>query len=119
MAKTRKGDGKKKITDKVKSGKHSMNPDRESGKGGANMRSKATIERLRMYKNSKPVRDRTGKIIKQAPFQGWQASGTRARVEPNRKWFGKFLTIHLYALFLSSYGILLLIFSLFIFICCS
>lgn len=52
------------------------------------MRTKATIDRLRMYKNFKAVRDRKGKIVKPAPFQGWNASGTQARVEPNRKWFG-------------------------------
>lgn len=52
------------------------------------MRTKATIDRLRMYKNFKPVRNRGGKIVKPAPFQGWQASGSQARVEPNRKWFG-------------------------------
>jgi nuclear GTP-binding protein len=112
MAKTRSkgGDGaKKKIKDKVKSGGHSMNPDRENGKGGTNMRSKATIERLRMYKNSKPVRDRTGKIIKQAPFQGWQASGTRARVEPNRKWFGE-----LFFFFVFIYFSMLLLFFFFL-----
>lgn len=52
------------------------------------MRTKATIDRLRMYKNFKAVRDRKGKIVKPAPFQGWNSSGTQARVEPNRKWFG-------------------------------
>lgn len=55
---------------------------------GPNMRSKATINRLRMYKNSKPIRNAKGKIIKAAPFQSWHASGTVARVEPHRKWFG-------------------------------
>lgn len=52
------------------------------------MRTKATIDRLRMYKNFKPVRNRSGKIIKAAPFQSWNTPGTQARVEPNRKWFG-------------------------------
>ncbi len=60
------------------------------------MRSKATIDRLNMYKNFKPIRNRQGKIIKQAPFQGWNASGTQARVEPNRKWFGKYIRIKRY-----------------------
>ncbi len=55
------------------------------------MRTKATIDRLNMYKNFKAVRNRQGKVIKAAPTQGWLASGTRARVEPNRKWFGKIL----------------------------
>uniref|UniRef100_A0A183CSN9 Nucleolar GTP-binding protein 2 n=1 Tax=Globodera pallida TaxID=36090 RepID=A0A183CSN9_GLOPA len=41
-----------------------------------------------MYKNFKPVRDSKGKILKSAPFQGKLKSGTVARVEPHRKWFG-------------------------------
>ena len=57
-------------------------------KGGHNMRTKSTIDRLRMYKNFKAVRNSKGKIIKDAPFQTWEKSGTVARVEPNRKWFG-------------------------------
>ena len=102
------------IKDKIKSGSHSMNPgmsyflqknvrflllilkfecislDRaqSDGKGGNNMRTKATIDRLKMYKNFKATRNRQGKIVKPAPFQGWNTSGTQARVEPNRKWFG-------------------------------
>jgi hypothetical protein len=59
--------------------------DRVDGKGGQNMRTKATIDRLNMYKNFKPVRNRKGKLIKAAPFQSWNSSGTQARVEPNRK----------------------------------
>jgi nuclear GTP-binding protein len=65
---------------------HSLNPDRKME--GPNMRTKATINRLRMYKNFKPVRNSAGKIIKAAPFQSWNAAGTVARVEPHRKWFG-------------------------------
>ena len=42
-----------------------------------------------MYKNFKPIRDTRGKIVKAAPFQERLSSGTVARVEPNRKWFGK------------------------------
>jgi hypothetical protein len=62
--------------------------DRVVANGGHNMRTKATINRLNMYKNFKPIRNKSGEIIKAAPFQGWNASGTVARVEPNRKWFG-------------------------------
>lgn len=36
-------------------------------------------------------RDSKGKILKAAPFQDTLASGTQARIEPNRKWFGKFV----------------------------
>ncbi|KAI1723245.1 NGP1NT domain-containing protein [Ditylenchus destructor] len=65
---------------------HSMNPDRKME--GQKLRTKATINRLRMYKNFKPVRNAQGKIMKAAPFQEKLASGTVARVEPHRKWFG-------------------------------
>ncbi|CAA16514.2 Nucleolar GTP-binding protein 2 [Caenorhabditis elegans] len=41
-----------------------------------------------MYKSFKPIRDSKGKILKAAPFQDTLASGTQARIEPNRKWFG-------------------------------
>ncbi|CAK9807001.1 Nucleolar GTP-binding protein 2 [Anthophora quadrimaculata] len=69
---------------------HSMNPERstEGLKGVAKVRTKATIKRLQMYRNQKPKRDRIGKIISPAPFQGWQPSGTMSRVEPSQRWFG-------------------------------
>ncbi|XP_015440088.1 PREDICTED: nucleolar GTP-binding protein 2 [Dufourea novaeangliae] len=69
---------------------HSMNPERptEGLKGVAKVRSKATIKRLQMYRNQKPKRDRTGKILRPAPFQGWQPSGSMSRVEPSQRWFG-------------------------------
>lgn len=35
------------------------------------------------------VRDKNGKIIKAAPFQSKLTPGSMARVEPNRRWFGK------------------------------
>lgn len=68
---------------------HSMNVDRkvEDLKGVSNPRTKGTIRRLQMYKNFKAKRDRKGKIICPAPYQGWLPSGSVARVEPNRKWF--------------------------------
>lgn len=71
-------------------GAHSMNPDRptEGLKGVAKPRTKATIKRLQMYRNFKAKRDKTGKILTPAPFQGWLPSGTQARVEPSQKWFG-------------------------------
>ncbi|XP_058054913.1 nucleolar GTP-binding protein 2 [Anopheles bellator] len=69
--------------------KHSMNPDRPAQglKGVAKPRTKATIKRLQMYRNFKAKRNRDGKILTPAPFQGWVASGTVARVEPTPKWF--------------------------------
>ncbi|XP_043506055.1 nucleolar GTP-binding protein 2-like [Polistes fuscatus] len=69
---------------------HSMNPERptEGLKGVAKVRTKGTIKRLQMYRNQKPKRNRVGKIISPAPFQGWHASGTMSRVEPSQRWFG-------------------------------
>ncbi|KAJ8894954.1 hypothetical protein PR048_000261 [Dryococelus australis] len=69
---------------------HSMNPERkaEGLKGVAKVRTKSTIKRLQMYRNFKAKRDKTGKILSPAPFQGKLSSGTVARVEPNQKWFG-------------------------------
>lgn len=68
---------------------HSMNPERsaENLKGVAAPRTKATIKRLQMYRNFKAKRNREGKIIVPAPFQGWVPSGTVSRVEPSPKWF--------------------------------
>ena len=87
MGKTMK---KKTKREGINKAKHSMNPDRPKIKnaGGTNMRDRSTIKRLQMYRNFKPIRNRTGKIIKAAPFQSWLPSGSVARVEPNRKWFG-------------------------------
>lgn len=69
---------------------HSMNPERptEGLKGVAKVRTKATIKRLQMYRNQRPKRNRVGKIISPAPFQGWHAPGTMSRVEPSQRWFG-------------------------------
>ncbi|XP_017777763.1 PREDICTED: nucleolar GTP-binding protein 2 [Nicrophorus vespilloides] len=69
---------------------HSMNPDRpkEGLKGVAKPRTKGTIKRLQMYRNFKAKRDKSGKIITPAPFQGWLNAGTQARVEPSPRWFG-------------------------------
>jgi len=74
---------------------HSMNPDRkpEGLKGVAKPRDKATIKRLQMYRNFKAKRNRKGKIIRAAPFQSTTASGTMARIEPNKKWFCNSKTI--------------------------
>ncbi|XP_064536716.1 uncharacterized protein Ns2 [Drosophila montana] len=68
---------------------HSMNPERPTSglKGVAHPRTKGTIKRLQMYRNFKAKRDRTGKILTPAPFQGRLPAGTMARVEPTPKWF--------------------------------
>ncbi|CAM1298973.1 GNL2 (predicted), partial [Pycnogonum litorale] len=87
MGKTKKREAKK---DKQlpKKSNHSLNPNREAGKGGNNMRDKTTIKRLLMYKGSKPKRNSQGRIVKPAIFQNRLPSGSVARVAPNRKWFG-------------------------------
>jgi len=86
MAKTRKRSGPEKTAKKSNS---SMNPDRAKPAAGSNMRDKATINRLKMYKSGgKTVRNKRGKIVKPAPFQSSVTSGEVARVAPNRKWFG-------------------------------
>ncbi|XP_058830405.1 nucleolar GTP-binding protein 2 [Topomyia yanbarensis] len=83
---SRSGPPRKLSTNKSK---HSMNPERstEGLKGVAKPRTKSTIKRLQMYRNFKAKRDRKGKILTPAPFQGWVSSGTVARVEPSPKWF--------------------------------
>lgn len=69
---------------------HSMNPERstEKLKGVAAPRTKATIKRLQMYRNFKAKRNREGKIITPAPFQG----NFRDIIdEPNMKHFARIL----------------------------
>ncbi|XP_072275684.1 nucleolar GTP-binding protein 2 [Pyxicephalus adspersus] len=65
----------------------SSNPDRVKGAGGNNMRDRATIKRLNMYRQ-KERRNNRGKVIRPLQYQSSVASGTVARVEPNIKWFG-------------------------------
>lgn len=51
--------------DRVRQSGASTNPDRTVGAGGQNMRSRATIERLNLYRSGgKAVRDKRGKILK-------------------------------------------------------
>ncbi|XP_054855458.1 nucleolar GTP-binding protein 2 [Eublepharis macularius] len=65
----------------------STNPDRPAESGGRNMRDRATIRRLNMYRQ-KERRNNRGKVIRPLQFQSTVAPGTVARVEPNIKWFG-------------------------------
>src|SRR5579859_2262691 len=44
------------------------------------------VKKVNMYKEGKPVRNARGDIIKDAPFQSKEVP--KARVEPNRRWFG-------------------------------
>ncbi|XP_013923083.1 PREDICTED: nucleolar GTP-binding protein 2 [Thamnophis sirtalis] len=65
----------------------STNPDRPAGAGGHNMRDRATIRRLNMYRQ-REHRNNRGKVVRPLEFQSTVAPGTVARVEPNIKWFG-------------------------------
>ncbi|KAH8030864.1 hypothetical protein HPB51_012204 [Rhipicephalus microplus] len=91
MAKAKRIGAKK--TSSFNKGTHSLNPDRPKKSNDSTMRDKSTIKRLLMYKNSRPYRDRKGKIVKAAPYQSWVTSGTVARVAPNPKWFGNTRTV--------------------------
>lgn len=71
-------------------GASSSNPDRIATKSG--QRDRSTINRLRMYKHSGPIRNRQGKIVG-GDFMSRDMSGNRpapkvARIAPNRRWFG-------------------------------
>ncbi|KAJ3088705.1 GTPase required for pre-60S ribosomal subunit nuclear export and maturation [Quaeritorhiza haematococci] len=51
------------------------------------------VRQVNMYKGGKPTRNKDGRIIKPAEFQSRLASGTVARVQPNRRWFENTRTI--------------------------
>ncbi|KAH7512501.1 hypothetical protein FEM48_Zijuj12G0097400 [Ziziphus jujuba var. spinosa] len=62
--------------------KHSLDANRKDGKN--NSRSAATVRRLKMY-NTRPKRDRKGKIL-QHELQSKELPNTR--IQPDRRWFG-------------------------------
>ncbi|KAA0703475.1 Nucleolar GTP-binding protein 2 [Triplophysa tibetana] len=64
----------------------SSNPDRVKGAGGNNMRDRATIRRVNMYRQKQRCNS-LGKVIRPLQYQSTVAPGTVARVEPNIKWF--------------------------------
>ena len=47
------------------------------------------IRQINLLKSGKATRDAAGKIIKSAEFQNRLPSGTVARVQSDRRWFGK------------------------------
>lgn len=55
-------------------------------KGENFYRDAAKVKKVNMYKDGKPVRNAKGDIIKAAAFQSKEIP--KARVEPNRRWFG-------------------------------
>uniref|UniRef100_K3WX25 Nucleolar GTP-binding protein 2 n=1 Tax=Globisporangium ultimum (strain ATCC 200006 / CBS 805.95 / DAOM BR144) TaxID=431595 RepID=K3WX25_GLOUD len=71
------------------------NPNRQVPKRqkAANMRDKATINRLNMYRNSGAIRNKKGKIVGGSLMMGNKQGGQEitsgsARVQPDRRWFG-------------------------------
>lgn len=65
--------------------KHSLDVNRDRGKGKAtNARSAATVRRLKMY-NNRPTRNAAGKILKH-DLQSKELPSTR--IMPDRRWFG-------------------------------
>ncbi|KAK9085932.1 hypothetical protein Sjap_026343 [Stephania japonica] len=66
--------------------KHSLDANRSNGKGGdsGGTRSAATVRRLKVY-NTRPKRDRKGKILKNE-YQSKELPSTR--IQPDRRWFG-------------------------------
>ncbi|XP_054477136.1 nucleolar GTP-binding protein 2 [Anoplopoma fimbria] len=64
----------------------SSNPDRVKSAEKTNLRDRATIKRLNMYRQKKRCNDR-GQVVRPLSFQSTVAPGTVARVEPNIKWF--------------------------------
>lgn len=79
-------------TGRVKLGSSLSLKNRKS-KAEVGIRDKSTVKRLNMYKTSGPKRNRDGKIIAAAEYQKAAASGERAKIEPNRKWFGNTRTL--------------------------
>ena len=60
--------------------------------GQTHFRTKATINRLNMYKSGAPIRNTAGKIVGGDLMgrnkAGNQELGLMSRIAPNRKWFG-------------------------------
>ena len=77
---------------KVKMG-NSLSLKNRSNKTQTGIRDKATVKRLNMYKTNGPKRNRDGKVIQAAEYQKSATPGERARIEPNRKWFGNTRTL--------------------------
>lgn len=71
--------------------KHSLDVNRSNGGDAKGGRTAATVRRLKMY-NTRPKRDRKGKILKHE-LQSKELPNTR--IEPDRRWFGKLSSISL------------------------
>ena len=80
----------------LSSSKSSDNPNRKASdikhKGG-NLRDRATINRLQMYRGGKPIRNKKGKIVggvlmMRDKVGGQAITGATGRTQPDRRWFG-------------------------------
>eukprot|EP00584_Thalassiosira_punctigera_P002030 CAMPEP_0172528240 /NCGR_PEP_ID=MMETSP1067-20121228/2695_1 /TAXON_ID=265564 ORGANISM="Thalassiosira punctigera, Strain Tpunct2005C2" /NCGR_SAMPLE_ID=MMETSP1067 /ASSEMBLY_ACC=CAM_ASM_000444 /LENGTH=617 /DNA_ID=CAMNT_0013312121 /DNA_START=65 /DNA_END=1915 /DNA_ORIENTATION=+ len=78
----------------VKSAASSKLNRRASARGdNGNMRSNATIARLKMYNNGKAIRNKEGKVVGGQFMMGDRAGDTKitgatGRIAPDRRWFG-------------------------------
>ncbi|KAG0448197.1 hypothetical protein HPP92_027941 [Vanilla planifolia] len=64
--------------------KHSLDVNRKNERADKGVRSAGTVRRLKMY-NSRPKRDRKGKILK---HELQSKDLPNSRIEPDRRWFG-------------------------------
>ena len=81
----------KKLKTGFQKGASADNPDRRKDKGQTHLRSRATANRIAMYKQA-PRRDRKGNILAGKFMMETQAGGKSigavARIQPDRRWFG-------------------------------
>lgn len=80
------GSGKKEATRKEKQGKVGDGMNNVKTKGENFYRSAKKAKTLNMFKDGKAQRNASGKVTKAASYQSREQP--KARVEPNRKWFG-------------------------------
>ncbi len=80
------GTGKKEATRKEKQGKVGDGMNNVKTKGENFYRSAKQAKTLNMFKDGKAQRNASGKVTKAASFQS--RDKPKARIEPNRRWFG-------------------------------
>ncbi|KAI9784920.1 MAG: GTPase required for pre-60S ribosomal subunit nuclear export and maturation [Peltula sp. TS41687] len=80
------GTGKKEATRKERQGVNQNGTGNVKVKGENFYRDAKKLRTLHMYKDGKAQRNAAGKIVKAAPYQARETP--KARIEPNRKWFG-------------------------------
>ena len=83
-------------------GRSSDNPDRvasrKATRGGGSLRTKATINRLNMYRGGKVVKNKKGQVVdgellSKDTAGGKALTGASGRVQPDRRWFGNTRTV--------------------------